>query len=471
MQPKQPAQAMTADTLRSLEQARAARVRLGEQGRWAEAEEIVRGAIDLAVLGEVSVKGPVLAGLVYVVGGPRQGITICDKMPSVPAERRTAMQSMLLANRGRDRRAMVESCEGVLSSLGVNDPGTFSYATLALAYAGEIESARAHCEQAIASPGWGRTDRHRDALDVLRARLAGLAGEPLVARRRFTEMLERGVYPQFLGLVVAWTVATLVQLGELTEANDLLHDHDFGGGLEDIPDRAELLAARGALHLASGRSQLASDDFLACGRELGGWAVTNPAVTPWRSQAALAAHAARRPALAAILAQEELAEARRWGSERAIGIALHAFALVCDDGDRARSLAEAAELLRRGGAKTELIRVQYDLGVVLNARKQHDAGRAAFETAREIAVQTGNAQWVRQVDEALHRSDHVSTARSLTPRELEVATLARANYTNKQIAEQLNLAPHTVKTHLSVAYRKLGVSGRSDLGASFLPPS
>lgn len=462
---------MNSDTLRSLDQARSARARLGEQGRWAEAEEIVRGAIDLAVLGPVPVRGPVLAGLVYVAGGPRQGVTVCDNMHKLPEERRTAMRAMLLANRGRDRRAVAEVCESVLDSLGVNDPGTFSYAAIALAHAGRVESARAHCERAAVSPGWGTTERHRDALDVLRARFAGLAGEPLVARRRFTEMLARGVYSQFTGLVVAWTVAAMVQLGELTQANDLLHDHDFGGALEGVADRAELLAARGALHLASGRSQLATEDFLACGRELGSWAVTNPAVVGWRSQAALAAHAARRPALAATLAREELAEARRWGSERAIGVALHAFALVCDEGDSAKSLTEAAELLLRGGAKTELIRVQYDLGVVLNSRKQHDAGRAAFESAREIAVRTGNTWWVRQVDEALHRSHHVSTARSLTPRELEVATLARANYTNKEIAQRLNLTPHTVKTHLSVAYRKLGVSGRSDLGTSFLPPS
>jgi DNA-binding CsgD family transcriptional regulator len=471
MQPKQDAQAMTAETLRSLEQARSARTRLGEQGRWAEAEEIVRGAIDLAMLGPVPIRGPVLNGLVYVTGGPRQGITLCDEHDKLPYERRMAMRAMLQANRGRDRPAVVEVCENVLNSFTGADAGTFSYAALALAYAGEVESARAHCERIAASPGWGTTERHRDALDVLRARFAVLAGEPLNARRQFTEMLSRGVYAQFTGLVLAWTVATLVQLGELDEANDLLHDHDFGGTLEGMADRAELLSARGALHLASGRCQLASDDFLACGRELGSWAVTNPAVNAWRSQAALAAHAARRPALAVTLVREELAEARRWGAERAIGVALHTFALVCEDGDSAESLTEAADLLRRSDARTELIRVQYDLGVVLNSRKQHDAGRAAFKSAREIAVQTGNTWWVQQVDQALDRSHHVSTAKSLTPRELEVATLARANYTNKQIAQRLNLTSHTVKTHLSVAYRKLGVSGRSDLGTSFIPPS
>lgn len=50
----------------------------------------------------------------------------------------------------------------------------------------------------------------------------------------------------------------------------------------------------------------------------------------------------------------------------------------------------------------------------------------------------------------------------LTPREREVLALAAGLSTNAEIAKELGISPHTVKTHLSRSYTKLGVSGRRD---------
>ena len=53
----------------------------------------------------------------------------------------------------------------------------------------------------------------------------------------------------------------------------------------------------------------------------------------------------------------------------------------------------------------------------------------------------------------------------LTPREREIAALASAGLSNKQIARQSSLVEGTVKIHLHNMYRKLGVKNRTALAA------
>jgi DNA-binding NarL/FixJ family response regulator len=50
----------------------------------------------------------------------------------------------------------------------------------------------------------------------------------------------------------------------------------------------------------------------------------------------------------------------------------------------------------------------------------------------------------------------------LTEREREVLDLIAAGSTNKEIAEQLFLSPHTVKEHTSAVYRKLNARNRAE---------
>lgn len=52
---------------------------------------------------------------------------------------------------------------------------------------------------------------------------------------------------------------------------------------------------------------------------------------------------------------------------------------------------------------------------------------------------------------------------SLTPAELRVAQLVGKGVTNRQVAEQLCLSPHTVNSHLRQVFRKLGVRSRVQL--------
>lgn len=52
---------------------------------------------------------------------------------------------------------------------------------------------------------------------------------------------------------------------------------------------------------------------------------------------------------------------------------------------------------------------------------------------------------------------------SLTPQQLEIAQLAAAGLTNKQIGERLFLSHRTVGTHLYQIFPKLGITSRAAL--------
>ena len=61
-------------------------------------------------------------------------------------------------------------------------------------------------------------------------------------------------------------------------------------------------------------------------------------------------------------------------------------------------------------------------------------------------------------------------ARALTTREKQILVLVVRGLTNAQIAAELFLAESTVKSHLSSAFSKLGVSSRNEAVAVILDP-
>lgn len=60
------------------------------------------------------------------------------------------------------------------------------------------------------------------------------------------------------------------------------------------------------------------------------------------------------------------------------------------------------------------------------------------------------------------RDDVARLAERLTDRQMDVLRLMAKGYSNKEIARQLQLAPSTVKTHLSQLLTHLGASNRTD---------
>ncbi len=386
-------------------------------------------------------------------------------MQARPDEACLALHTIDLANRGVRRSTVLHHAQWMLADRDRRaDPNAVWIAVLALTYAGDIPSATEHCERLIQEPLWARSRPHRKALALLRARLALLSGDVRTALPILEALLSSSLSPAQTCLAVAWLVDALVHTGDFRRAQEVLLEHGLAGRLDaDCPELAQVLVARGALHLATGRFLQSVDDYLACGHLLLSHKVVNPEVIAWRSRAAIGSVSARRSELAITLAEDELLAARMWGSPRAIGVALHAVAVAKRDGSALTTLEDAIDLLQLAGANGQLVEALYDLSALYAERKQEAESRRRLRAAREVARASGNAFWVQRIESSLARTEVPANAGKLTRQENRIAQLARAGYSNREIADQLFLTVRTVEFHLSRAYRKLGIAGRREL--------
>ena len=263
-------------------------------------------------------------------------------------------------------------------------------------------------------------------------------------------------------------VAALAERGAFAEAHELV-PAVAGNAAWDVGLRhsAALLA------LAEGDYQPAY--FLA--REAGALRAkegrTNPARTPWRSTAALAlAHVGRR-ADAAALADEELAQAVRFGAPVPIVTALHARAVAEPDLAERVALCERA-LVVAGLTPMPLIaaRVRITLGNALRNLGRRVEARGALVPALADADAGGAVLLAKEAQRELvatglrPRRAATSGAAALTPRQRQVCELAAQGKSNREIAQELFLSIKTVETHLALCFQKLGVAARAELGAA-----
>jgi DNA-binding CsgD family transcriptional regulator len=87
------------------------------------------------------------------------------------------------------------------------------------------------------------------------------------------------------------------------------------------------------------------------------------------------------------------------------------------------------------------------------AGAEYDASRAR-RRLRDLGVRRRRAALV---------PDQRHGYSALTPAERDVVRLVAEGGTNRQVAEQLFISPHTVNTHLRNAFTKLGVRSRLEL--------
>ena len=194
-----------------------------------------------------------------------------------------------------------------------------------------------------------------------------------------------------------------------------------------------------------------------------------PALTPWRSQLALALDALGERAEARRLVAEEIELARPVGAARPLGIALRATALLEGGEDEIRLLREAAAVLEASGAELERARVHGDLGAALQRAAEPEAAREELRIAVDLAHRCGANALEDQALAGLRatgarpRRRATTGAAALTPSERRIAELASAGRQNREIAQALFVTTATVEFHLRNAYRKLGISGRPGL--------
>ncbi|MFI6815599.1 ATP-binding protein [Nonomuraea sp. NPDC050328] len=139
--------------------------------------------------------------------------------------------------------------------------------------------------------------------------------------------------------------------------------------------------------------------------------------------------------------------------------ALHARALLA--GDRAL-LARSVQLYRDLPRPLVLAAALEDTGTI----DCLDDALSLYEQAEAVRDAARVRERLRSLGERRARtvaSRPTEGWDSLTASELQIVRLVAGGATNRQVAEQLHLSPHTVSTHLWHAFTKLGISSRVEL--------
>jgi DNA-binding CsgD family transcriptional regulator len=115
-------------------------------------------------------------------------------------------------------------------------------------------------------------------------------------------------------------------------------------------------------------------------------------------------------------------------------------------------------------ARTELL-----YGQELRRRRRPSAAREHLRSALEGFQQFDAQPWVELASSELRAAgDHVehrpqAAAEALTPQQLEIARLAAAGATNREVAAQMFLSTRTVDHHMRNIFARLGIRSRIDL--------
>jgi len=81
---------------------------------------------------------------------------------------------------------------------------------------------------------------------------------------------------------------------------------------------------------------------------------------------------------------------------------------------------------------------------------------------RTVQVQLSHMTTQRLLDMAEHWNESAEAKAGLTAQELKILRCIGSGLSNLQIADQMHIAPSTVRSHLKHVYKKLGLTNRSE---------
>jgi DNA-binding CsgD family transcriptional regulator len=260
-----------------------------------------------------------------------------------------------------------------------------------------------------------------------------------------------------------------IERGELQAAEETLKIAEDENTHENM-GYPWVLDARGRLHVARDRPREALVDFLSAGGLLlEKLSMPGPGIFPWRSGAALAAHATGQLDQALELAREDLALSRKVGAPGMIGRALRTLGLITGGSDGLELLRQATDSLVRSQARLEQVRALLDLGGALRRAGHRSDARDPLRRGLALA-ENGGASALRErarVELAAAGARPRKLLRTgrdaLTPSELRVAMMAADGLKNREIAQSLFVTTKAVEAHLHHSYQKLDISSRAEL--------
>jgi len=397
---------------------------------------------------------------------------------TTPAERTLACKALLIRCWNGGRREDVLRTARHLFADGrlIAEGGIDSYAVwdviAVLSYCDDYDTAERAIAIALADIGRRGSVIARCGVSIMQARIRLWTGPIPCAVEDATRGLElrhSGIHA-YVPISAYYLTCSLLELARPEQAE---HALAVAGqqALSSGWSAAYTLASEGHLAAYRREHERALRAFLAAGESLAQVSIVNPAVLPWRSQAALAALQLGRSEQASELVAAERRLAEHFRAPRAIGVAIQAAGLI-ERGEAAVSLLESAtEILARCGARVEHARALADLGAAVRRAGRPKEARAMLRGAIRIAEEVGATAVAQRACEELLRAGGRTSSRhdsdkDLTPSERRVAELAAAEHTNREIANELFVTVKAVEWHLGNAYRKLDVRGRRQLAAA-----
>jgi DNA-binding CsgD family transcriptional regulator len=285
-----------------------------------------------------------------------------------------------------------------------------------------------------------------------------------------------GAYQRHRVLGATWpsrpivgVIDLMVAQGNATQALQMANSFDVES-IEEPLERSEAHIERGRLLATCSQAGKALGEFELANDIASRAGISNQAMVGWRPPAVAALVSLGRWSEARSLAEETLAFARSFGAPRSLGTAYRAMAVsALDLNERITWLGDSVEVLKDSPARLEAAESMIGLGAALVERQDLDRARNLL---REGATIASTCKAHRLVETAgLHLRAAGARPRrlgstgvdSLTPAEVRAVSMAAANATNREIAEQLFVNTKTIEGHLSRAYKKLGITSRSEL--------
>ena len=201
-------------------------------------------------------------------------------------------------------------------------------------------------------------------------------------------------------------------------------------------------------------------------------ALLEPCVVPWMGDAMAAYAIAHRYQDAARILKrlEDAVEGLPCRIPRVVVKLAHArgFELTQQVDDARQTYEAALALSREVSAPPLQARVLLRYGIYLKKRGDVVDSRPRFAEALALAEATGAEPLASRAAEELaaaggRRRKPREDPDALSPAEERVASLAAELWTDREIADRLNLSTNTVETHLQHIYRKLGIASRREL--------
>ena len=260
----------------------------------------------------------------------------------------------------------------------------------------------------------------------------------------------------------------LVERDRLGAASELVESLELTDAQLRVDEGVVLLCARGIVRVASGDRERGLADLLEADRRMSAAGMDLSTRGDWVPAAALTLAELGQAKEAGELADREVADARRYGSARRLGIALMTSGLLTSGDQRVARLTDAVAVLEGSPARLEHARALVGLSRALRALGRRGQSREPLFRALDLADRCGAVRLAEKARAELlaggarPRRAALTGVAALTPAELRTARAAQG-MSNREIAQALFISIKAVEGQLSQVYAKLGIAGRGRL--------